>query len=282
MGKNYYRNHYHNTSNRNSSSSNGSKKGNCQLVALDTNVFIRMSHNLKGNNGRDKNETLLIKRLEAMRKKADKGLIKFVITPSVLGELTQGQLTKTEKYFLRKYCVVLQPKNEVEFAVKTAKLMKEYIGKGVMESPKTRYGDARIMAECTIAGLNLLSDNYKDFVIYGEVHDNYRYDQDGDFVPKGGYSEKNIPSEIAGFSEKQVVDYLRYKKRDRALSIGVINDEQGYSYVNKKGYKVTPMPFTSMDYIGKNPSKQGLWKTAQFAGQYNSQEFDLTAYGNGA
>ena len=264
--------HYHNSKQQ---SKQGVKfeRDTCQLVALDTNVFIDMSHG--ANQKRPSSGSIFYSKIMEIKDKAEKGLVKFVITPSVFGELSVHGLSQVEKDFINKYCYILKPKNPEEFARKVVELSNEYIRSGKMAGTSKPFGDAKIMAECAVAGLNVLTNNYRDFIIYYEDKDRYKHDGYGDIIPRANYNERNNPTDVTHFNKNELVRFLRYKKRLRALDIGSINNALGYSYRNRNGYDVCPMPFTTMDYMGKMSEKQGLFRTNQFVTNFNSKECDL-------
>lgn len=253
------------------------KRDDCQLVAIDTNVFIDMSHHMRDN----KKVTGFYGKIREIRLKAEQGQIRFVITPSVLSELAVHGLSPIEVEFIKKYCVILEPKDKQAFAKEAVSLSREYIRSGAMKPSNTPWGDALIMAESTIAGLNILTNNYKDFVVYKDEHGGskrYKHDKYDDIVPRTNYKDDYIPENLTHMNENELVSYLKLKKRFRALDIGRVNYGMNYGYKNKNGYTVIPMPFTTTDYIGKRSEKEGLWRTNQFVTNFNSSKLDLVPY----
>lgn len=252
-----------------------------QLVAIDTNVFLDMAHSMAGKmQNTDILTTNFYDRLAKIRNRADQDLIKFVISPTVLDELLNHGLSKSEHLFMKKYCLVLQPKNKEKYARLVNELAREYIKSGVltMGKGKNRFNDSFVLAESTIAGLNLLTNNIRDFIIYNEVRSSYKFDEFGDLVPKKGYKDEMIPKYKSNFNENEVGEYLKIKGYDRAYEIRKLNNGMLLSYKNKNGFNVIPTPFTTIDYIGKNDETEGLYKSNQFVTNFNSQEFDLVPY----
>lgn len=251
-----------------------------QLIALDSNVFIDMSHEMAGKR-RDVAEVTenFYDRLAAIRKLAENGKVKFVIPPTVLQEITVSGLNKSECDFIQKYCLIMQPKGKKETAEKISKLTMEYVRSGIMPRGKKHpYGDAMIMAQATVGGLNLLTNNYRDFEVYDTELNFYKKDKLGDFIPKKKYNDSMLPKNTRNLNENQLEYYLKTKGRYRAVEIGHLNRGWGYSYKNKNGYTVTPMPFTTIDFIGKEKNEEGLWLSNQFTTNFNSEEFDLVPY----
>lgn len=273
-------------SNNKSNGSNAGHQKNHQkisrLVAIDSNVFIDLSSEMAGHR-QDINTVTnnFYDRLAVIRKLAEKGKLRFIITPTVLQEITSHGFKPNELRFMQKYCYVLQPKDKVEFAKKVSKLMHTYVSTGIMPVGRRHpYGDAMIMAEATIAGVNLLTNNYRDFIVFEEELDAYKKDKLGDLVPKHGYSDSMIPRTMFNLSKKGLLGYMERKGRYRALNIGDINNQMHYSYQNRRGYVITPMPFTTMDFIGKESEEQGLWNSEQFMTNFNNREMTLNAYEN--
>lgn len=254
-----------------------------QLIALDTNVLLDMAHDL---NGVRKDVGIkrdnFFDRMAEIRKLAEKGKIKFVIPSTVLQELFVSGISFSEQKFIKNYCLVLQPKNKDAMAEKVSKLTMSYVKEGIIPRGKPHpYGDAMIMAQATVAGLNILTNNYKDFEVYDDELNFYKIDKLGDYVPKKQYSDDMIPEDTSTLNENELEEFLKLKGRYRAVAIGKFNNENGYSYVNKKGFKVKPMPFTTMDFIGKLSKEEGLWRSSQFTTNFNFNEFNLVPMESG-
>ena len=252
-----------------------------QLVAIDTNVFLDMAHRMVGS--MDNNGILtdnFYDRLEIIRELANQKKVKFVVTPVVLNELLHHGLSKSEVHFMNRYCLILKPKNKEQFASLTNDLAREYIKSGIMKMGKGqhRFNDSFAMAEAAVAGLNLLTNNIRDFIIYDEVRSEYKFDEYGDLVPKKGYKDEMIPAKKSNFNENEINEYLKIKGYTRAFEIRKLNNGILLSYTNRNGFKVIPTPFTTIDYIGKNKHTEGLWKSNQFVTNFNSKDFELTSY----
>lgn len=253
-----------------------------RLVAIDSNVFIDLAGEWVGHRADVREVTdNFYDRLAFLRKMVERGKLKLVITPTTFRELTSHGLPHNEQKFMEKYCILMQPKDKVAFARQVNRLMSMYVKSGIMPVGKKHpYGDAMIMAEATIAGLNLLTNNYRDFILFEEDRGFYKKDEFGDLIPKQKFSDTMIPKHSSDMNEKKLSSYLRLKGRFRALEIGKINRKMNYSYVNSRGCVVTPMPFTTLDFIGKTNEEEGLWCSNQFLTNFNNNELFLSTYEN--
>lgn len=249
-----------------------------RLVAIDTNVFIDLLC-ASGAIKKKKNCNCFSSKLRDTLSLIERGEFKVVITPTVLSELCVGNhFSKKEVDFLQKYCVMLTPKDPVSFAKNVLKLSEAYTNYGVMDYDNGGVSnDARIMAECTLAGVSLLTNNYRDFIIYRDEKSEYMHDSYGDIVPKVGYKERNIPEISASSGTEDVARLLKYKGRYRALDIAACNKKLGFGK-SASGAAVYPMPMTTMDFIGKTSEKQGLRNTKQFSARLVSKDFSLEPY----
>ena len=184
-----------------------------QIVAIDTNIFIRATQ--VGLDEEVDDSKGYFKRMQIIKRKAANGSLKLVILPQVFSEITAGKLTADERDLLQNYCTILSPKDPDEYARKVKELADKYVKSGVM---KTENGkptqDVIIMAQATVAGLNLISDNFVDFYLYrcGKV------------------------------------DFEKDESR-RAKDIQNINEKMGYSFTTITGDDFVPRPYTSKEYV---------------------------------
>ena len=186
------------------------------IVAIDTNAFITMSRldeNFSSKHGAKfgfKQSCRDIKRMAANEH------VKFIITPTVYFEIKQGWAkegftTQKEKDFLEKYCFVYEPKNADAYARKVSALAYQYIQKNAMNNDGGKpMRDALIMAEATILGLSLITNNVRDFTNYNP-------------------------------SRKQA-------SGKRMSDIQHINEARNYSYYIE-GIKFVPAPYTSFQFL---------------------------------
>ena len=141
------------------------------VVAVDTNLFLllaRKNINQPEKKGKGKGKNGFFHTIKSLKLKCVNGSLKIVILPQVWEEIKE-RLTQKEKDFLENYCVFLEPKNAEEFATQATKLAFTYLKKGVMEQEGESgqiTSDAIIMAQSSIAGINLLTCNYKHFLYY--------------------------------------------------------------------------------------------------------------------
>lgn len=205
------------------------KRNIVSYAALDTNVFISMA-SVGTEIGPDCKKQGFYGKIRDMKRLAQAGHLKFVITPSVLSEIARQKremnpkIREKEIQFLKDYCYVYIPENEDDFVAETYKLAKIYIDSAVMKSEDKRFMDALIMAESSILGINLISNNVRDFSYYME--DSY-------------------------------VDRVKAK---RAKDIQRINEKNGYMYHTTDGQKIVPRPYTSEEFLN-------LFRTGLFLGK---------------
>lgn len=180
------------------------------VVALDTNAFITMAALDVDFDSKHGVKIGFKQSCRDIKRMARNGHIKFVITPTAFAEIANG-LKEKEKDFLQNYCYIYTPENPKEFALDVYNLAVQYMQTDTMRSEGGRpTKDALIMAESTILGLSLISNNVKDFKDY----DRYR----------------------------------KEKKGKRKLDIMHVNDRMGYSY-EIDGQKIVPAPQTSFEYL---------------------------------
>lgn len=190
---------------------------NPDIVAIDSNVFITLAKIStdfvkKKNRGAEFTEKIRI-----MKRKCVGKTLKFVILPSVLKEI-YPTLSKKEAAFLNEYCLILDPKDKKRFAKMSYELAETYCDAGVMKSKDGKPTmDAIIMAEATISGLNLVTNNSRDFLSYEKAEMKQRTD--------------------------------KKDKSPRATDIAKLNKKLGYVYETKKLEKFTPKPFSSSQYV---------------------------------
>ena len=254
---------------------------NCKLVAIDTNIFIDLSHmDVKDfYSNRRGPQAKYVETMFKLKLLAESGKYKFVIMPGVFRELNTHGMSINEKEFMSKYCVYYEPIDKAEFSRNVVYLARKYIIEGAMKESSAPVGDAIIMAQASIAGINILTNNYKDFVIFNRRE--FFTDSYGDIVPDRRiyeYAEENIPTDVTKFNEEKVFAFLAYKQRTRAIAIADVNEQNNLVFPNKNGYKVIPMPFTVMDYIGKKGAKSGLMHTEQFNTSVDLTKFLVTKY----
>lgn len=180
------------------------------VVALDTNAFITMATLDADFNSKHGEKFGFYQSCRDMKRMARNGHIKFIITPTAFAEIAKG-LREKETDFLQNFCYVYKPENEADFALKVYNLATQYMKTSTMRSENGRpTKDALIMAESTILGLSLISNNVKDFNNY----DKYRKEKKG-------------------------------KRKDDIMHI---NDRMGYA-CGINGQKVVPAPYTSFEYL---------------------------------
>lgn len=182
------------------------------VVALDTNTFISMAKLDPNVNFQHGTKMGFNQSCRDIRRMAANGHVKFIITPTVLAEIMRG-LTEKEKLFLDEYCFIYLPKDEALFARQTYELARQYTSTSTMRTELENgqpTKDALIMAEATILGLSLLTNNVKDFTNY----DRHRHEKSG----------------------------------KRTMDITHINDRMGYSF-EVDGKKLVPLPCTSFEFL---------------------------------
>lgn len=182
------------------------------VIALDTNTFITIANLDPEVNFKHGQKVGFNQSCRDIRRMAENGNIKFIITPTAFAEILVG-LKPKEKEFLDRFCFIYKPKDEEKFARKVYELARQYTSTSTMRTElenRQPTKDALIMAEATILGLSLITNNVKDFTNY----DRHRHEKSG----------------------------------KRTLDIAHINDRMGYSFkVNDK--KLVPMPCTSFEYL---------------------------------
>lgn len=261
--------------------SEGEVDENCKLVAIDTNIFIDLSHmnDSEVYAHRRGHQAKFVENMYKLKLLAKSGEYKFVIMPGVLRELNAHGMSEKEKEFMEKYCVYYEPIDKAEFARESVYLARKYISSGAMKESSAPVGDALIMAQASLAGINILTNNYKDFVIFNRSE--FFTDAYGDIVPDTRiyeYEEDKVPSDVTKFNEENLFAFLAYKQRTRAIAIAEVNEKNNLVFPNKNGFKIIPMPFTAMDYIGKKGSKSGLMHTEHFNTSVDLSKFLITEY----
>lgn len=182
------------------------------VVALDTNTFISMAKLDPNVNFQHGVKMGFNQSCRDIRRMAANGHVKFIITPTVLAEIMRG-LTEKEKQFLDEYCFIYLPKDEELFARQTYALARQYTSTSTMRAELENgqpTKDALIMAEATILGLSLVTNNVKDFTNY----DHHRHEKSG----------------------------------KRTMDITHINDRMGYAYYLGE-QKIIPTPYTSFEFL---------------------------------
>ncbi len=180
------------------------------VVAIDSNVFIEMAKLDADFQPKHRRDCGFKQTVRDMKRMAVNGHIKFIILPTVFSEIIKG-LTEKEHQFLNDYCYIYNPKNPDEFALNVANIANIYISTSTMRSEDNHpMKDALIMAEATVAGLSLITNNVKDFTNY----DKYRKEKSG----------------------------------KRMRDIRSLNDGLGYAYFID-GQKIIPAAYTSFEYL---------------------------------
>lgn len=187
------------------------------VVALDTNAFITLSRLDENFNSKHGQNFGFRQACRDIKRMAANGHVKFIITPMVYHELQQGWekagvTYEKEQEFLKRFCFVYKPKDEKDYARKVTSLAYHYVHNGAMRAEdKTKpMKDAIIMAEASVLGVSLITNNVKDFTNY----DRSRKQKDG----------------------KRMEDIRR------------INDLRNYSYFIDSE-KFTPAPYTSHQFL---------------------------------
>lgn len=261
--------------------SEGKVEENCTLIAIDTNIFIDLSHMNESDvyAHRRGHQAKFVETMYKLKLLAESGKYKFVIMPGVFRELNVHGMSEKEKEFMSKYCVYYEPVDKAEFARESVYLARKYISSGAMKESDAPVGDALIMAQASLAGINILTNNYKDFVIFNRSE--FNTDAYGDIVPDTriyDYEEDNVPTDVTKFNEENLFAFLAYKQRTRAIAIADVNEKNNLVFPNKNGFKIIPMPFTAMDYIGKKGAKSGLMQTEHFNTTVDLSKFLITEY----
>ncbi len=180
------------------------------VVAIDSNVFIEMAKLDADFKPKHRKNCGFKQTVRDMKRMAVNGHIKFIILPSVFSEIITG-LTEKEEQFLNDYCYIYNPKNPEDFALKVANIANIYTSTSTMRSKdKHPMKDALIMAEATVAGLSLITNNVKDFTNY----DKYRKEKSG----------------------------------ERMRDIRSLNDGLGFAcFIDER--KIIPAPYTSFEFL---------------------------------
>lgn len=187
------------------------------IVAVDTNMFFNIVSSNENYVPKKGDRHGFYDTIRSIKKKCINGSLRIVILPQVWEEI-KDNLDNREKEFLSEYCFFIEPKDSVKFATKTAKLVYNYIKSGVMEDEngnKTATSDSIIMAQSSVAGLNLITCNHKHFLYYK-------------------HGTKHNKREI---------------KRDRADDIQEINSKHGYYFEMKNGKSFVPRPCSPAEYF---------------------------------
>lgn len=180
------------------------------VVAIDSNVFIEMAKLDADFQPKHRRDCGFKQTVRDMKRMAVNGHIKFIIMPTVFSEIVKG-LTEKEHQFLNDYCYIYNSKNPDEFALNVANIANIYISTSTMRSEDNHpMKDALIMAEATVAGLSLVTNNVKDFTNY----DKYRKEKSG----------------------------------KRTIDIRSLNDGLGYAYF-VDGQKIVPTSYTSFEFL---------------------------------
>lgn len=192
------------------------KKNLTTIVAVDTNLFFELVSKDENYVPQKKSKNGFYNTIRSMKRKCINGSLKIVILPQVWEEIKEN-LDNREKEFLQKYCLIVEPKNPEEYAKKVAKLATTYVKTGAMNDENengSATSDAIIMAQSSVAGLNLVTCNYKHFLFYGAKN------------PK-----------------KQKID------RERADDIEEINSKFGLHFVMNNGEQFVPRPHSPAEYF---------------------------------
>lgn len=179
-------------------------KGQVEKVILDTNIISIMFGLFKA---MDKHQPLESHQNHRMYQKffdlVEEGRLKLYITPQILKEFLFCRGQKPEAVdrfdrFMKKYINIIQFRREERQKAKqiTYELGNTYfkIGKSKnsqthmvifekAQTPKDRnYADALIMAEAMISGMDVLTNNLKDFINFDLVNKlNKKYDLPGQY-----------------------------------------------------------------------------------------------------
>ncbi len=189
---------------------------NPSIVAIDSNVFISLVRISSNYHAKPKQQGFN-ENLRIMKRKCESGTLKLVILPSVFAEI-YPRLNNKETDFLREHCLVLEPDNEKAYSKECYELAKSYVREGIMKGEKGNPSmDAIIMAEATVAGLNLVTNNSRDFLAY----------------------EKNDKNRRKDCKDKS----------QRATDIAKFNKKEGFVFKTKKGETYSPKPYSSSQYV---------------------------------
>lgn len=187
------------------------------IVAVDTNLFFELVSKNENYVPSKKDKNGFYNTVRSMKRKCMNGSLKIVILPQVWEEI-KDNLDNREKEFLQKYCLMLEPKDPVAYAEKVAKLATTYVKTGAMNDENengSATSDAIIMAQSSVAGLNLVTCNYKHFLYYF----------------------------LSTKKKMQQVD------RERADDIEEINSKFGLHFVMNNGEQFVPRPHSPAEYF---------------------------------
>lgn len=180
------------------------------VVAIDSNVFIEMAKLDADFQPKHRRDCGFKQTVRDMKRMAVNGHIKFIIMPTVFSEIVKG-LTEKEQQFMNDFCYIYNPSDPSEFVLKVLNIANVYTSTSTMRSEGGHpMKDAIIMAETTVAGLSLVTNNVKDFTNY----DKYRKEKSG----------------------------------KRMRDIRSLNDGLGYAYF-VDGQKIVPTSYTSFEFL---------------------------------
>lgn len=191
----------------------------------------------------------------------NRGEIKFVLTPTAIGELNFNRHPLV-KDFYDKYCTDLTIPDEYagEFAQKVDRLARKYVENGTMSDTYSAAGrkrvpvnDAYIMGEWAVLGIIGLTANRSDFILdtYGDPRSQKVND-----ILKGikevniqqGYSYTNVersPYEVppTAYTPDKFLYYFRLGKIKNLL--GQVDPLREHKIVSDKvtGYAYSPVPY---------------------------------------
>ena len=187
------------------------------VIAVDSNVFFAIVSTNENYIPKKSDKNGFYNTIRSLKRKCINGSLKIAILPQVFEEI-KDNLDHREKEFLEKHCVFVEPKNKADFAKKSVILALDYIRKGAMEDENENglpSSDAIIMAQSSVAGLNLVTSNHKHFLYYSK------------FINK---------------HKKEVV-------RTRADDIEEINSRHGFYFEMKNGETFVPRPYSPAEYF---------------------------------
>ena len=187
------------------------------IAAVDSNVFFMLASSNETYLPKKKDKNGFYNTIRSLKRKCMNGSLKIAILPQVWKEI-EANMDNREREFLKNYCFFIEPKNIEEYATKVAKLAHDYIKSGVMEDEDKNLSitaDAIIMAQSSIAGLNLITSNQKHFLYYDHG------------------IKKN---------KKEVI-------RNRADDIEKINSRHGLYFEMNNGVSFVPRPCSPAEYF---------------------------------
>ena len=207
------------------------------IVAVDTNTFLDMVQTNENFVPKKGAKTGYYNTIRSLKRKCINGSLKIVILPQVWEEIKEN-LDNREKEFLQNYCLFLKPKDPAKYAAEVAKLAFSYVKTGVMNDKDKNEeiaSDAVIMAQCSAAGINLITGNRRHFLFYEENDRRKR--------------------------RKAVI-------RDRADDIQDINSRHGKYFEMKNGKSFIPRPYSPAEFFE-------LYRDGEFYEQKEYEEIDL-------